>query len=448
MRSERGAILVQVSVAMVGLLAFGAFVTDYGVLWVSRRQAQNAADAAALAGAIQWLHDPDFDHARAAAKAVGETNKIFGVAPTINQGSGDSVDETEDISFPLCPPGEGEGTKACIRVNVYRNENAHDGVAADPLPTFFGGLFGMTMQGVKATATAQLSSGDEITCLLPFAVMDRWSDSYDDNVPPLGSPDYYPWDHILSPGTDGWSYNDDYQPTNGDTYVGPYTGNTGFTGWQLDRDYGKQFILKDGNGPGGGPNQFSSGWFSEIDLPNSTGSNAYSDNIKGCNQQPVGIAKEDQVCDAVDEKKGCMSVKTGGSVGPTVKHGIEVVYDYDPAAHWDAAAQGPDGHMGAVVGGDGMDSKRIRPLVVLDIADYMAQGCSGTGCIGKVANILGFFLEGVCGDPGYIPTMDAGMSCSNGDVVGRLVEIPGSSAQGGGTVETPASFVRVVRLVR
>jgi len=95
-----------------------------------------------------------------------------------------------------------------------------------------------------------------------------------------------------------------------------------------------------------------------------------------------------------------------------------------------------------------MDSPRIRPLTVLDIDSYMAEGCSGTGCIGKVANILGFFIDGVCGDSGYIPTMDPGMSCANGDVVGRIVTIPGSSAKGGGTVETPASFVKVIRLIR
>ena len=50
--SERGAVLVQVVIAMLGLTAMCAFVADYGVMWVSRRQAQNSADAAALAGAV------------------------------------------------------------------------------------------------------------------------------------------------------------------------------------------------------------------------------------------------------------------------------------------------------------------------------------------------------------------------------------------------------------
>ncbi len=55
--SERGSILVQVGVAMIVLIAFLAFVADYGLMWVSRRQAQNAADAGALAGAIALGYD-------------------------------------------------------------------------------------------------------------------------------------------------------------------------------------------------------------------------------------------------------------------------------------------------------------------------------------------------------------------------------------------------------
>lgn len=447
MRSERGAILIQVAVSMLGLLAMSSFVIDYGVLWSARRQAQNAADAAALSGAISMgLTDPgDFDTARSMTASVGVTNKVFGLAPTITVGSGDSCDETQDISFPYTGDSCGhsfvdpDGTNhcpisgSCIRANVYRNE------LRDPLPTFFARLAGVTEQGAKATATAEVASGDQVDCLLPFAVMDRWSDLYDNKVQD------YPWDGIL--GMDGWSENDDYQPGNGDVYVGPYAGNTGFTGWSVERDYGKQFILKNGTGPGG-PNQFSAGWFSEIDLPNSTGSNDYRRNILQCNDAPVGIAKEDQTCSDVDEAKGCMSVKTGTSTGPTVKQGIEVVYDYDRAAHWDPTAPGPDGHTGAVVGGDGMSSRRIRPLTVMDIGDYMNQGCSGSTCIGKVSNILGFFIDGVCGDRGYDPAMDPGMICNPNDIVGRIVTIPGESVKGGGTVETPASFVKVIRLIR
>src|SRR6266513_4961135 len=56
-KCERGAILIQVAISIVALTAFTAFVVDYGVLWVARGQAQNAADAGALAGAIARAFD-------------------------------------------------------------------------------------------------------------------------------------------------------------------------------------------------------------------------------------------------------------------------------------------------------------------------------------------------------------------------------------------------------
>src|SRR5215212_3384720 len=85
-----GAVLVHVAVAIIGLLAFCALVVDYGTMWVSRRQAQNAADAAALAGAVSLAFDSstDYDRARLVAKKIGEANKVFGGTLTINQDSG------------------------------------------------------------------------------------------------------------------------------------------------------------------------------------------------------------------------------------------------------------------------------------------------------------------------------------------------------------------------
>jgi hypothetical protein len=53
--SERGAILIQVAVALLGLTVFSAFVLDYGVLWSARGQAQNAADAGAMGAAVNLM---------------------------------------------------------------------------------------------------------------------------------------------------------------------------------------------------------------------------------------------------------------------------------------------------------------------------------------------------------------------------------------------------------
>lgn len=51
-RRERGAITIHVAIALIALLMFAGLVIDQGPFYVARRQAQNAADAGALAGAM------------------------------------------------------------------------------------------------------------------------------------------------------------------------------------------------------------------------------------------------------------------------------------------------------------------------------------------------------------------------------------------------------------
>jgi hypothetical protein len=429
--AQRGAIVIHVAFALMALLAFTAFVIDYGVMWVARGQAQNAADAGALAGAISLMKDGGADptgptgYPYAAAQTYAASGVVWGQA-----NSETNVDVTlsdADTSIPPCGNNVG-----CVRVDVYRNTPDRSGTTVGTtLPVFFGPLIGITQQGVRATATAETSSGNMIRCLLPFAVIDRWADNHDENP----DPEYFANDPILNPGVDGWSPNDEYRPGSGDVYIPPYNGNPGHTGWKVTTDLGRQLVLKDGS-----PGNYSSGWAMEIDLPDSTGSNDYRWNIENCNTQPVGIASAAETCPDVDEPIGCMSVKTGVSQGPT-RQGIGALYDQDTAANWSWASQ-------SVVGGGGMSSPRIRPIVILDINHYIAQGCSGTGCIGKVANIIGFFVEGMCNRPGL--TLDPGIICDDPskDVVGRIVTLPGSFAAGTGSVEESAAFVKVVRLVR
>ena len=104
---------------------------------------------------------------------------------------------------------------------------------------------------------------------------------------------------------------------------------------------------------------------------------------------------------------------------------------------------------GASSAAAGWATRRIRPIVILDINHYIAQNGSktaGTGCIGKVANIIGFFVEGMCKDV----TLDPGMACDDPskDVVGRIVTVPSTLATGAGDVDDDASFLTIIRLVR
>ena len=83
---ERGAILVHVAVGMVAIIGFSVLSVDYGVLWASRRQAQNAADAGALAGAISlaFVDQTDQALARNSALAVAQQNSIWDGPPDSN----------------------------------------------------------------------------------------------------------------------------------------------------------------------------------------------------------------------------------------------------------------------------------------------------------------------------------------------------------------------------
>ena len=148
-RSERGAVLVQTVIAFIGLTAFGAFVTDYGILWSARRQAQNAADAGAMAAAVSLgFVDPD----RPGAGAHGRPRS----RPPQQPGLGCRRRTSPQPMSPSrpCPVGSpGSGTNTCVRVDVFRNQRA----SGNPLPTIFGTLVGVIDQGVKATATAEVS---------------------------------------------------------------------------------------------------------------------------------------------------------------------------------------------------------------------------------------------------------------------------------------------------
>lgn len=68
MRNERGTYLVVMSLLLVVLIAFGALTLDLGRLFVLRSEMQNAADAAALAAAVELQNTPE-SRARAEAAA-------------------------------------------------------------------------------------------------------------------------------------------------------------------------------------------------------------------------------------------------------------------------------------------------------------------------------------------------------------------------------------------
>jgi hypothetical protein len=389
LRAERGAVLVQTGLAIIAVLAFSAFVIDYGVLWVSRGQSQNAADAAALAGAVALSYDNASDRsdtgpAKRNALNVALAHNVWGQAPSVTMA---------DISFPPCPD---DGTNACVKVNVYRNA----------LPTFFAGLVGVATQSAKATATAKAGLGNAVNCLKPWAVADKWEEH-----------------NPINPGT--WTTSSTFDrfdkkgvllPGPVDVYRPPTDPNfTGFRPFNPDMtptsDYGLRITLKIGDNTN--PQQMSSGWFQPLVLT-CTGGNCYRDAIAGCATGTFAIGQ-------------IVTTEPGNMVGPT-KQGVDALVALDPGASWDASKNG--GH-GAVVGSAFPVSPRIVPVPLIDIQEYMSRAPTGRDTV-LITNIFGFFVVGMSGK----------------DVDGYLCALPGKFVAGSPSLQNSYSFLRTIQLVR
>ena len=249
-KRERGAIIIHVAFALLALLGFSAFVVDMGVMWVSRGQAQNAADAGALAGAVALMRDGGSStEAAKSALQWASNNTIFGatssaanVRVTFSGASG-TCGPSCDIS-PIPPCGNQPG---CVRVDVFRSAPDRpyrsSTTLGAPIPTLFGPLIGITQQRVRATATAEVASGNMVRCMLPFAIADRWGDAFDENV----NTTHFANDgaHLQGNPVGGWSPNDLYQDASGggnDFYTAPY--HPGHTGWTVAGDYGRQLVTR------------------------------------------------------------------------------------------------------------------------------------------------------------------------------------------------------------
>ena len=150
--NDRGATLVHVAISLMGLLMFSGFVVDYGVFWVARRQAQNAADAGALSGAAARIYnDPSASPSTTSGQVYSSIvntvalNPIWGQAPPA---------ATVDIGW-ACP----DGTSNCVRVDVYR-DGSH---SSTRLPTLFMKMGNVQSQGTRAHAVALAPSSTPTT---------------------------------------------------------------------------------------------------------------------------------------------------------------------------------------------------------------------------------------------------------------------------------------------
>ena len=139
-RGERGQALVLFVLAAGVLFGFTAMAVDVGLILQERRNLQNTADAAALAGAIELPESPGAAHAN--AQQWAEANGI-------NTGAGDQLDITVDI------------TDNSVMVRVEREQGF-----------IFGRVLGLASTQVHADSTARVGSPLNLSGILPFGVLE------------------------------------------------------------------------------------------------------------------------------------------------------------------------------------------------------------------------------------------------------------------------------------
>lgn len=174
---KRRAAVIPIAALLMGLLVgMLAFSIDIGYICAVQAELQNAADAAALAGAQQMqtpfvsFYSPgQTQQSQIYLQVTTDTSDSSSPIPTAqryaayNQAGGVNIQvPTSDISFsyydgtsPFIPASYPTYFPNTITVTTRR-----DSVANNPLGLFFARIFGMTTMNLTATASATIYAGD------------------------------------------------------------------------------------------------------------------------------------------------------------------------------------------------------------------------------------------------------------------------------------------------
>jgi Flp pilus assembly protein TadG len=350
-RSERGIATMYVGVGFMAFMAVSTLAIDVGMFMTARNQAQNSADAGALAGAIALVYN-DFNDRTPGGPAVQNAM----AAARLNQVMSGQVDiQSSDVTFPTAP----SGLNNRVRVYVYRTQARNN-----PIPTLIGSMFGLRTVDVIAAATAEASPATSVTCIKPFTIPDKWSerqtppwdefdtfDMYDNHGNLLPNPDYY----------------------NGDL------NSPGYTGYDSQRDKGTELMIRAGTGNNIAPTLYFS-WA----MPGGTGADWYRDNISGCNTNFLQPGDHPII-----------TQEPGNMVGPTTQ-GIDDLIAQDPGAYWEDRPG-----CNCVKNSAFKISPRVFPIPVFDPVYWTEGKINGRNADLKVANVIGFFASRVSGNNIY-----------------------------------------------
>ena len=361
---ESGFSLVFVGLGCMAFVAASMLAIDVGMLMTARSQAQNAADAAALAGVNSLAYD-DWDDRTATGPAVvnavaaAQANKVIGETVSVEFDKG-------DITFPNDPNGQ----PTRVQVRVWRSA-----ARGNAVKTLVAQYFGIATADINAIATAEVSPANAMTCVKPFTIPDRWIESSTGKRSEPGDLfERYGKKGVLLPKPD--EYRPAYlePPPNGQTPNPDYSGyNTPMTATsaesQTESSLGVKLVLRAGQGGNIAP-----GMYYSLAMTDDTGGQDYRWNIANCNHKMYHWG------DQLIQEPGAME-------GPTIQ-GIEELIARDPGAKWDDVKD-------AVVNsafGD-RQSPRVFPIPLFD-PDYYTLG-KETGRVAslRVANWIGFFVE-------------------------------------------------------
>ena len=340
-KDESGMSYVFIGLGMMAFLSASMLAIDVGMLMTARNQAQNSADAGALAGATALLYDNYTDRSPSGPAVTNAIN-----AATGNQVMAKNVSVlASDVTFPLDPSGEPSRVKVTVRRSASRG---------NPVSTLIAKYFGVTSTDIGATATAEVSQANAMTCVKPFTIPDKWNE--------VQTP---PWD-----GSDTYdAFDNKGRPlANPDIYI-PAT-QPGYTGYNQESMRGQKLVLRAATGT----NITVSFYFSlAMGKPVITGGAAYDWNIANCNKTIYYWG------DPLTQEPGAMN-------GPTVS-GAELLIAKDPGAYWDTATNKVKGSTA------GAQSPRVFPIPLYDPIVYDSGKRNGRTADLVTANWIGFFLE-------------------------------------------------------
>jgi len=402
--SQRGSTLVLAAAALLMLLGMAGFAIDALTLYVSRTDAQRAADAAALAGAKIFVTSGCTTAAncttgstqtlvKQAAEGTGAQNKVFGQYASIAD---------SDITFPASPTGD--LNDPMVQVKVHR-----------VIPTLFIGalsrMLGGNVSGITVAATATAEAFNPTGSNIPFGTscVKPW-------MMPNCDPDHTTPANPNCNGNGGW-----FIKGNPAQIVRPgYYNNGAANGGVI----GEPWVLHFGIVPS---------QYGEISFTGSNNSaNVYRNEIESCAPE-AALACGDTVF-----------TNTGQAVGPT-KQGT------------DALINGPNGQ-------DSIDTSQPPPFVITAGSGnpFYPSGTRGISTSSSIVTVPVYDTAGLC--PGrscghsqtvvgfmqlFIQSM-TGQADINA-VVLNVVACPGSN-NGGGSGGPPvggnSATLIPVRLVR